>query len=331
MKKILSYLLVTALAFTIGFSFASSPLTKAVTALTAVNFNAEIAPATDLTGNGFTFNNDGSVWSGLGKKVVIRIPDTMTIGTYEGGDVTFSSNSSANFSGGVVAWNATNKEVSYTLDANDTIGAAESIVVNFASAFVSSPAGDSNSGQYSFAFRLEDASQVVEKTGIALLAVNNTVSVEATVQEALNMKINDTSVNLPVDPSANAGVFTDATTTFNVSSNAANGFKIQAQINRPLTGTNYKETIANNIGGSENTFAYDLASGANTKAFKTSADDTGITDQTATDIVGQKNVTNTSRNVGTFKDTIHYYVNVDYETTADDYTATITYTAVPSF
>ena len=331
MKKILSYLLVTALAFTIGFSFASSPLTKAVTALAAVNFNAEIAPATDLTGNGFTFNNDGSVWSGLGKKVVIRIPDTMTIGTYEGGDVTFSSNSSANFSGGVVAWNATNKEVSYTLDANDTIGAAESIVVNFASAFVSSPAGDSNSGQYSFAFRLEDASQVVEKTGIALLAVNNTVSVEATVQEALNMKINDTSVNLPVDPSANAGVFTDATTTFNVSSNAANGFKIQAQINRPLTGVAHGDTIANTAGGAENTFAYDLTGGANSKVFGTSAGDTGITDKTADEQGATTQTLGNTQKIGTFQDTVHYYVNVDYTTAADTYGATITYTAVPSF
>jgi len=321
------------IAGTATLALLAAPVFAQSNEIATVDFAAEVANGA-VVNTAFTFtvpNTTPDSTLSLGDSIVVRVPGSMTIDPQgynddAANDAVFTSNGTVG--NGTVAYDATSKEITYTLAGADAIVEGETITLTLNNDFITTPAADSASGQYAFSIRLEDDANVVLATGAALLAVNNTVDVEASVQEAIIMTVSDTSLNLAVDPSANNGEDISQSTDFTINSNAAGGFVVRAAINQALTGADYGDTIANATGGGENTFAYGATVGANDHAFGAEAN-TFITDLVATDAGARESIN--AHNIGTFQDTIHYYLNVDYTTAADTYNATITYTAFPTF
>lgn len=217
--------------------------------------------------------------------------------------------------------------LSYTLGSGETVADSATVTISMSMDLDSTPYG----GVYSFAIYTEDGEEAVIDEGSALLSVDNTVAVTAEVLEAIIMTLDKNAINLQADPAVNGGeVDSTESNTFSISSNAAGGFELQQEIDGALTGATHGATIANdNTPGAENIFAYNLDGSGEDSAFSTTAASTGITDLTATDAGSQTAVG--GRNVGTFEDTVHYYLNIDFSTPADTYDGAITYTIVPTF
>jgi hypothetical protein len=264
-----------------------------------------------------------------GTAVVVNVPNTFAVAGSP--SVTLTGGANGTLTGTYVGGQVR------AIIFNGIAGTESTLTVTFNDAAITLVSQtDADSGQYGFAVRTETVSSgVVAKTGLAILSVNNKVSVNATVQEALIMNIADTSADLNVDPSVNGGVYTGASTAFTIKSNAANGYTISSSLNQDLTGVNYGKVISSAAGGAENTWANSPTVGGNDQYFASGATQaTGLSDITAISL-GQQNTMvaagNVAHYVGEFVRTLYYFLNVDYRTPADIYTAIITYIATPSF
>ncbi len=205
----------------------------------------------------------------------------------------------------------------------------------------------STEGQYSIHIATKTG-DVVDQTGYALASIANTVSVTATVAEALILTIGSTSVNISVDPSVSDGEDFSQKTVLTAKTNAFSGYKIQAKLagaevagSAQLDGTDTGNTSAIVAGDSRTTenrlgyIAYNSdatktqaqlesdATNAQTFAASTAANLT-LYDGTA-DGVGNSSSTNEQLH------TVYYALNVDYLTRAGTYEGTITYVALPTF
>ncbi len=206
----------------------------------------------------------------------------------------------------------------------------------------------STSGQYGIQIMSKDDEGETLNTWLAYDDVNNSVTITATVQEALIMTLDDTSVNLNVDPSVNNGEDYSQKTLLNVKTNAANGYKIQAQLQDSDTNATLKNGTHNINTGSvydgasytPNTFSYvaynddetkdkaglksDIESANGTGTFQASSSDLSLYNGTASG-VGFASNTNSQDH------TIYYILYVDYQTVAGIYSANVIYTALPTF
>jgi len=202
-------------------------------------------------------------------------------------------------------------------------------------------------GQYSIHIATKTG-DVVDQTGYALAAIANTVSVTATVAEALILTLGTTSVNLNVDPSVNGGEDFSQKTVLTAKTNAAAGYKIQAKLagaevagsaqldgtdtgNTSSLATGDARTLENRIGyiaynsDATKTQAQLESDATNAQSFAaTTAANLTLYDGTA-DGVQYSVPTNEQDH------TVYYALNVDYLTPAGTYEGTITYVALPTF
>ncbi len=290
----------------------------------------------------FEFTNGADIPAG--GEIVVTFPEEFTMGDIADatGELTLTDDGSTLT---VVTADLTSKVL--TIVAPSTIAANSEIVLSLTTNVIDQ--NPSLAGQYGIQIMSKDDEGTTIGTGIGYaLITDSTVTITATVQEALIMTLDDTSVNLNVDPSVNNGEDYSQKTLLNVKTNAANGYKIQAQLQDSDTNATLKNGTHNINTGSvydgasytPNTFSYvaynddetkdkaglksDIESANGTGTFQASSSDLSLYNGTASG-VGFASNTNSQDH------TIYYILYVDYQTVAGIYSANVIYTALPTF
>ncbi|MFH1546523.1 MAG: hypothetical protein ABIE14_04050 [Patescibacteria group bacterium] len=203
-------------------------------------------------------------------------------------------------------------------------------------------------GNYAFHIAIKNVNDEVLETGYALLSWANQVRVRAVVAEALILTIDDTTVNLNVDPSVDDGEDFSQKTILTAKTNARTGYKIQAKLagaenlsSAQLDGTDTGNTSAITGGNAETTenligyLAYNSEETSKTKAvLKSEGTPVAFAAATAANLTlydGTANGVEATAPTNSQKHTIYYALNVDYLTPAGTYEGTITYVALPTF
>lgn len=293
--------------------------------------NGTPSAATTIT---FTFSANLS----SGDQVKIGIPATFgSFSTLVAADVTLSA-STATFNA-TETFDTTAQTITSAVTGSS--GGAETITVTIGATHqLTLP---STYGQTAIFFSTNNSGGTVTNSGYALVPHDNTVSISAHVAEALILSIDDTTINLSVDPSINDGRDFSQKNTLAVSTNAADGYVIQARLQdvfgasgtgnaRLANGSNY--ITSGDAVSTENRLGYiaynsdasksqaQLLAENDTEYFSNLDSNLKIAD-------GVSNVAGTITNSTVH--TVYYGLNVDYTVAAGDYSGTITYTALPSF
>jgi hypothetical protein len=266
-----------------------------------------------------------------GDTIVVTIPDNFgAFASLTAADVT-AANTGGTF--GAETFDATQKTISIPVTAAGTGDSQVTVTVGVTNK-LTNPALE---GQYAIHIATKTtATGVIVNTGYAIASIANTVSVLATIAEALILTINDVTLNLNADPSANNGQDTTQKTVLSVSSNAFGGFLIQAALAdtgataNQLLGANHGAALTSN-GGVDNYFrvasTVEAATGTDSLAGGTPVANTAFSGTTTV-------YTAAAAGAALKNDSdidVNYDLNVDYTTPADTYAGTITYTAVPTF
>ncbi len=331
--KFLNYVVLSTL-----FTIVLIPAVKAFDATVTLSDNSVDATAVS---SAFEFINDTTVPSG--GEIIVNFPSDFTMDDIVDatGELTLTDDSaSVTITSADLTSNVLSIVVGAEITASSTINLSASVNVI--------DQNPSVAGQYGIQITTKDTESTTLDTGIAYADIDNEIVVTTTVQEALIMTIDDTSINLNVDPSVKNGEDYSQKTLLNVKTNAANGYKIQAQLQDSDTNATLKNGTHNINTGSvydgssyvPNVFTYlaynadttkdkaglktDLEATGSTPLFTSSSSDLTLYDGTASG-VGFASNTNSQDH------TIYYILYVDYQTIAGIYSGSVVYTAVPSF
>lgn len=159
------------------------------------------------------------------------------------------------------------------------------------------------------------------------------------VIEALVFQIDRTSINFSVDPSVGGGRTITQRNVLTVSTNAENGYQIQAQLqdsggNAAVRRSGSSDVISSGaFNATENRFGYIALPGDTTQLQSTLAGYTsyGFANTPATLSIYSGGTASSNAPVSQQQYTVYYGANVDYTTPGGQYSGTVTYTAVPSF
>ena len=246
--------------------------------------------------------------------------------TDDGGNITSSSDT----------FDRVNKKITSTITAGN-VNANDLIELSIENLRIHNP---SASGSYALPIKLyNNIGGLIEfGTGEIIVTENyQQVEINVDIEQSLQVSVDSGSVALSVDPDVQLGQNWDGTggvvtekTAVEVKTNAIGGYDLLISLaGNTATGsavldgtTNTGNQITSSSGdrvATENNFSFATNSGSlvNGTAFTNSA----------TTITGA----GTSAPTNTKIDDIFYYLNVDYETPADVYRGTITYTAVGQF
>jgi len=236
---------------------------------------------------------------------------------------------------------------------NSTFGTISIPVTTAGTGAVTITVGDSNKmtnpsteGQYSIHIAAKTG-DVVDQTGYALASIANTVSVTATVAEALILTLGSTSVNLNVDPSVYDGEDFSQKTVLTAKTNSVSGYKIKAKLSgaenassAQLDGTDTGNTSAiasGNARTTENKLGYIAYNADVTKSQAQLESDATNAQTFAAGTVADLTLYTGSGNIEATAPTneqdhtVYYALNVDYLIPAGTYEGTITYVALPTF
>lgn len=295
-----------------------------------------------------------------GGQIDLQIPGAFTgFGTLLPADVSVASDGTATFDA-TESFDTATQTISIAITGNG--GASETITISFANTKLTNPG---TAGLYGAVIKTySDAGTTQVDTGLALIPVDagttNDVTITANVLEALTLTIDNTSIGLTVDPSANNGEDFSQKNVLNVKTNATSGYSIKASLDdgagnaQLVDGAN--TIIAGDATATENRFgilgfngdgtayapALDVSGQQNATATITATDLKLLNFQTLTtseaDVEAGETATNTDTGTvswtgaaNNYAHTVYYGLNVDYLTPAGTYTGTITYTAVPTF
>jgi len=213
-------------------------------------------------------------------------------------------------------------------------------------------------GNYAFHIAVTTSGGTIIETGYALFSWASEVRVRAVVSEALILTIDNTSVDLNVDPSVNSGEDFSEKTILTVKTNATSGYKIQGKLLDSSSNATLKSgsnTIAaGNAETTENKFGYVGYNGDGAASPTITGTTTRTLAEIKSDVSGMSsftsslaNLTNVTATAGDAaptadglnsaaatnetKHTIYYALNVDYLTPAGTYDGTVTYVALPTF
>lgn len=277
-------------------------------------------------------------------KIMFMVPDEFIMADDADltDDITTFTVEGINFTANISSATLTNNIIEIYL--SSAISADEQVIVRFDnSVFGTNP---STAGEYAISISTHDDAGTVIENGYVMAQINNYVNILATVQEALILTIDDTSIDIIADPSVNSGKDFSQKTILECKTNAKNGYRIQVKLedsNDGSTASLYSPTTSSNIDSGDainqiNRFGYvayntsvikdaddletDATSGAN--SFTNSSSDL-TTYQGAGNYVGLEEATNSQLH------TVYYTLAIDYLTAAGIYSGVITYTAVPSF
>ena len=154
--------------------------------------------------------------------------------------------------------------------------------------------------------------------GYGLIEINNDPIINFLIEDAIILNLNDTSLNLNVDPSVNNGQDISESTIITVATNAANGYIVYEKLKSALTSVEHPEIMIPSTGSipADNYFGYNLtATGSATTLFHNSPA-----------VVGSGSSTTSGTNWP-----IYYDLKVNYLKPAGIYKAEIEYTVSPSF
>lgn len=280
-----------------------------------------------------------------GDKIVITVPEDFdNFENLAAGDVSVTTEGSGSVSA-TETFDTAAQTVTITAD-GDFDDANEAVTITIGSTNkLQMPA---RPGNHAFHIAIKDSADAVVETGYARLSWASEVKVRAVVAEALVLTIDDTTVDLDVDPSVNDGEDYSQYTVLTAKTNANSGYKIQAKLAgaensslAQLDGTDAGNTSAIASGDAESTenrfgyIAYNSQESSKTRTeLKSEGTPAAFTAGTAANLalydgtangVGYGNPTNSQIH------TIYYAFNVDFLTPAGTYEGTITYVALPTF
>ena len=293
-----------------------------------------------------------------GGSIQITIPSAFTAGDIANAadtEITTFTVAAANKVADVASAVLTSKVLTITTQTESLNGA---FIVTFDNTVVDT--NPSSAGQYTFQFTTKNASGAVLDTGYAFANIGNTVSMTATVAEALLLTIDAAALNLSVDPSVNNGEDYSQKTVLTVATNAASGYKIQAKLDDGAGSANLKNAVTNDTiasgdaEGTENRFGYVAYNGDGAASPLITGTTTRTSTQIKSDASGSSAFSNTTASLtnvpataanaaptaaglgyatpaNVSKHTVYYALNVDYAKPAGVYSGTITYTALPTF
>lgn len=329
-----------------------------VTAMTRATTLNDVATTAEAHRSGDTIRNidqtvqivfeSGSHIIQSGEKIVITVPDDFD----NFNNITASDISASNemvetnmFAAATEAIDTTARTLTFTTDTNDASDANEAVTITIGDTHqLDMPA---QPGNYAFHIAIKNADNEVLETGYALLAWANEVTVRAVVAETLILTIDDTTVNLNVDPSVDDGEDFSQKTILIAKTNARTGYKIQAKLAgvesalAQLDGTDTGNTSAITGGDAEATenrigyYAYNSEETSKTKTtLKSEGTPAAFAAVTAANLTlysGATNGVELTEPTNEQKHTIYYALNVDYLTPAGTYEGTIMYVALPTF
>ena len=359
----------TATTLTDGTGFASGDLAlvgNEVVTLTTVSANTVSAMSRGTTLNsvatsaaahtsGTTIRNidqtvqlvfeSGSYVVQSGDKIVVTVPAEFdNFENLAAGDVSTTTESTGSVSA-TETFDTSAQTITITAD-GDFADANEAVTITLGSSNqLQMPAVP---GNYAFHIAVKDSSDTVIETGYALLSWANEVIVRATVAEALILTIDDTTVNLDVDPSVEDGEDYSQRTILTAKTNANSGYKIQAKLAgaenaslAQLDGTDTGNTSAITGGDAESTenrfgyLAYNSEETSKSKAtLKSEGTPAAFAASTAANLTlydGTADGVEYTGPTNEQKHTVYYAFNVDFLTPAGTYEGTITYVALPTF
>jgi hypothetical protein len=280
-----------------------------------------------------------------GDKIVITVPsDFDNFENLAAGDISTTTESTGSVSA-TETFDTTAQTITVTAD-GDFADANEAVTVVIGSTNqLDMPAAP---GNYAFHVAVKNAADQVLETGYALLSWANEVTVRAVVAEALILTINDTGVDLTVDPSVDNGEDFSEYTILTAKTNANSGYKIQAKLagaeqnsSAQLDGTDSGNSSAITGGNAETTenrlgyYAYNSEETSKSRAtLKSEGTPVAFAAATAANLTlysGSANGVEATAPTNEQKHTIYYALNVDYLTPAGTYEGTITYVALPTF
>lgn len=316
--------------------------------ITVNSYTAESVMPNQATGSfslNFTVGDaiDG-VGIPVGGHILITLPDNFTMNDIANliPNITLFTDDDTDISGNISSASLTNNVIDISIT-NQDIDKESVIILS-----VDNTVLDLNpalSGQYALEITTTDELGATLDTGYKLLDINNNVGLTVTVQEALIMTISNSLVNLIADPSVANGEDYSQKTEIIVSTNAKNGYRIQAKLQdsegeAALKG-DYGLISSGDAKSAENVFGYiaynniglnelaktieELKLDANPVAsFSNSSTALSLYNGTS-NAIGLDNLTQAQ------KHTIYYVLNIDYITPAGLYSGVITFTAMPSF
>ena len=271
-----------------------------------------------------------------GGTVTVDIPANFTTTSLVDGDITVTSDNSTPIAkSGAAVFTNSNHTVVITF--SNAIAVNDVVTVKMANTHVVAPSSDPNQGVYAVALHTTTSTGAVADTGYALVNAGNSVSVSATVAEALVMTLNSSALNISVDPSINGGRDNAESSVITVASNAYDGFTIKARLrdssgtSDQLKGAAHGATITSAGSGGVNYFKFSTtpASGLSANTVNSAVTATAAAYSGDTVAYTSGNGGTNTVNAGTV--TVNYDLLVDYTKPADTYAGTITYTAYPTF
>lgn len=308
-------------AYAAQITSATADAAPSTTSTAATTYTVTFTPTTALTN---------------GQKIRITLPSqyTASFANLVDADVSVAG---TNITSTVETFNTTLNQITSTLTTSGTVTTPITVTIGDTAGALNDLTNPSAGGVYGIGIDTYTSADVLVDQGIAYASIGNTVSVNATITEALVMTMSNTSITLNVDPSVNSGQDKSQSTTLTVSSNAANGYNISGALDNG-DGSN-KNRLKNAIAGAfipayndgvttENYFGYkaqnDTLSTSNAQNGFAATGTTLFTD-VATTIMGHTAPVNSKSHF------INYDLNVDYLTPAGQYSGTVTYTIAGSF
>lgn len=308
--------------------------------------NSTPAEATGTMDFGFTSGNTISA----GGALTLSFPDEFIMP--DNADISGSITTFTDDGSNVTVSSASITDNVITINIGSEIAQDSALVLDFASGLITT--NPNSAGQYAIALLTQDSEGTAISTGYVDAFIGNDTQITVTVQEALILTIEEgATINLNVDPSTNNGEDFNNRTVLQVKTNAADGYKIQAQLDNGSGAAQLQNGTASIVSRSifdganyvANTFTYiaynnangtdpldktpeelkiDLEAAGSTASFADSSTDMTLYDGTASG-VGYSSETNYQNH------TIYYLLFVDYLTKAGSYTGQVIYTAYPTF
>jgi hypothetical protein len=179
----------------------------------------------------FQFKDSGSNTVKSGYDIIITVPeDFYNFGELTYNDLTLSGATAGaiTLSEGDVEFNITKKQIIITIP-NDLIS-EELITLKIGGSSKTGLYMPNTPGAYAFALIIRDEQNNVLETGYAILDWANQIKIKATVNEALILNMDTSTIDLLVDPSVDSGEDYSQKTVITGATNALNGYKVKVSL-----------------------------------------------------------------------------------------------------
>jgi Protein of unknown function (DUF2808) len=275
------------------------------------------------------------------KSLTITFASGFTVpGTLAATDITALSLNGASQTSNISSVSASGQTVTITLTTTVTPATSQALSLTIGNTKITNP---STPGTYSATVTTNGLTGGAVDSGAVQASFGAlTVTLGAIVPQSLTFTLANGGVTLVADPSQASGDTYTVSSALVVSTNAANGFTVTAQLNQPLTRAGGTQTLAALTTGPTSTATWNTSTQKNfwgiTRRITGGTDGGGTLNSVGTWGTTWAGLSTTAGTI--FSDTgptnsasmdIQYQVVADYLQSAGTYTATLTYTATGSF